>query len=156
MPESLPTSSPGFAGKQKKSIRTHFPYLKEVQFDFAYMFAYSERPGTLAHKKYKDDVPEEIKKFPVAGSDRITAGTFRHKNKERIRENSPLLIEGVSKKSKDRMYRKEFPEFGCCISKGDHKKEIFVNVKATACTAGNFDREVIGLRVNNNSMCFSS
>src|SRR3990170_8727229 len=52
----------GFCGETEQEFADTLSLMNEVHFDFAYMFAYSERPGTLAHKKYKDDVPEALKK----------------------------------------------------------------------------------------------
>ncbi|MCX8081772.1 MAG: radical SAM protein, partial [Bacteroidia bacterium] len=52
----------GFCGETEKDHQDTLKLMDQVKFDFAYMFMYSERPKTLAERKYKDDVPEEIKK----------------------------------------------------------------------------------------------
>ncbi|MFM7910930.1 MAG: radical SAM protein, partial [Bacteroidota bacterium] len=56
----------GFCGETEEDHRETLSLMEMVRFDSAYMFAYSERPGTLAARKYPDDVPEEIKKRRLA------------------------------------------------------------------------------------------
>lgn len=70
-----------------------------ANYSMSYMFFYSERPGTLAHRKYEDDIPEEIKRRRLSEIVRLqTQVSFKH-NQADIGKTFKVLIEGDSKKS---------------------------------------------------------
>src|ERR1700744_3934961 len=89
----------GFCSETDEEHRDTLSMMDYVQYDFAYMFMYSERPGTLAAKRYKDDIPEEIKRR------RLSEVVAKQQQHSYIRLQSQLgnvqrvLIEGFSKKS---------------------------------------------------------
>ena len=89
----------GFCSETEEEHQDTLTLMDKVQFDFAYMFFYSERPGTLAEKKYKDDVPEETKKRRL---DEIIVKQREHslhRNKTDIGKIHKVLVEGNSKRS---------------------------------------------------------
>jgi tRNA-2-methylthio-N6-dimethylallyladenosine synthase len=91
----------GFCGETEAEHQDTLSLMEAVRFDSAYMFAYSERPGTLAARKYPDDVPEETKKRRLS---EIMALQDRHsieRNREEEGQVQEILVEGYSKKSKD-------------------------------------------------------
>jgi tRNA-2-methylthio-N6-dimethylallyladenosine synthase len=91
----------GFCGETEAEHQDTLSLMEAVRFDSAYMFAYSERPGTLAARKYPDDVHEETKKRRLS---EIMALQDRHsieRNREEEGQIQEILVEGYSKKSKD-------------------------------------------------------
>jgi tRNA-2-methylthio-N6-dimethylallyladenosine synthase len=91
----------GFCGETEAEHQETLTLMEAVRFDSAYMFAYSERPGTLAARKYPDDVPEETKKRRLS---EIMALQDRHsveRNGQEEGQIQEILIEGYSKKSKE-------------------------------------------------------
>ena len=75
--------------------------LKEVKFHFAYMYTYSERPKTLAERKFEDDIPEETKKRRLAEIIRLQREHSQELNQAMVGETCKVLIEGESKRSTD-------------------------------------------------------
>ena len=72
-----------------------------ADFDFSYMYFYSERPGTLAARKYKDDIPEAIKKRRLSEVIDVQNQISQKKNATRVGQTFEVLIERSAKKSKD-------------------------------------------------------
>lgn len=143
----------GFCGETEAEFEETISLMEEVRFDFAYMFAYSDRPGTLANKKFKDDVPDEVKKKRLQ---KVIALQMKHsaeKTKEQIGKVHKVLIEGVSKKSKEKLYGRNsqntvvvFPRDkgqGARDEGKEFQKGKYVNVLATECTATALIGEVI-------------
>jgi tRNA-2-methylthio-N6-dimethylallyladenosine synthase len=120
----------GFCGETEEEHQDTLSLMREVKYDFAFMFAYSERPNTFAEKKYKDDVPEEVKKRRLQemidlqlmnSRDRVAAGVGKiHR----------VLIEGVAKKPKDHLYGRNTQNNVVVFPKGHYKKGEYVNVTA--------------------------
>lgn len=91
----------GFCTETEEDHQDTLSMMDLVKYDYAYMFAYSERPGTLAAKRYDDDVPEEIKKRRLT---EIVAKQREHnlyRLEEQLNKTHLVLIEGYSKKSQD-------------------------------------------------------
>jgi tRNA-2-methylthio-N6-dimethylallyladenosine synthase len=105
--------------------------MKWVDFDFAYMFKYSERPNTKAARKFQDDVPEDIKARRLTEIIELQ-GRLAEKSKQKdIGRCFEILVEGVSKKSKEHFYGRTsqnkvvvFPKENCRI--GDY---VYVAIK---------------------------
>ncbi|MFM8958935.1 MAG: TRAM domain-containing protein, partial [Bacteroidota bacterium] len=89
----------GFCGETEEDHRETLSLMEMVRFDSAYMFAYSERPGTLAARKYPDDVPEEIKKRRLAEVMALQDQHSVERNQEEESKVHRVLIEGKSKRS---------------------------------------------------------
>lgn len=91
----------GFCTETEEEHKETISMMEYVKYDFAYMFMYSERPGTLAAKRYADDIPEEIK---AARLTEIVALQQQHSHSRmlaQIGKVQKVLIEGFSKKSKN-------------------------------------------------------
>ncbi|MGQ9863869.1 MAG: tRNA (N6-isopentenyl adenosine(37)-C2)-methylthiotransferase MiaB [Bacteroidia bacterium] len=89
----------GFCGETHQDHQDTLRLMEEVQFDSAYMFMYSERPGTLAARRYADDVPPEVKHQRLQ---EIIALQQKHSYQSNLRElgkKHTVLIEGISKRS---------------------------------------------------------
>lgn len=94
----------GFCGETEQEYADTLSLMNEVKFDFAYMFAYSERPGTMAEKKYKDDVPEALKLTRLQAVIALQQKHSAERTKQGVGKIHRVLVEGVSKKSKERVY----------------------------------------------------
>ena len=91
----------GFCSETEKEHSDTLSLMDQVIYDYSYMFYYSERPGTLAQRKYKDDVPLNIKKRRLSEIiDRQNIHSIE-RNKLTIDKDFKILVEGFSKKSKD-------------------------------------------------------
>jgi tRNA-2-methylthio-N6-dimethylallyladenosine synthase len=106
------------------------------RYDMSYMFFYSERPGTLAARRYQDDIPGELKKKRLQEIVALQNRLSLESNQEDIGKTFEVLVEGDSKKSaNDWMGRNSqnkvivFPKNGQSIKKGD-----YVNVHVHDCT----------------------
>src|SRR5690554_18638 len=89
----------GFCSETEEEHQETLSMMDYVRYDYAYMFAYSERPGTLAAKRYADDIPEEIKKQRLT---EVVAKQREHSHErllEQVGKVHTVLIEGFSKRS---------------------------------------------------------
>ena len=117
--------------------------MEEVQYDFAFMFMYSERPKTLAERKYADDVPEEIKRkrlSEIVDLQRLHSGI---RTKQGLNKIYRVLIEGVSKKSEDMLMGRNSQNSVVVFPRGDHKKGEYVNVLVDQCTSSTLIGKVV-------------
>ena len=125
----------GFCGETEEQHRETVSLMEEVKYDFAYMFKYSERPGTLAQRKYKDDIEEEIK---LRRLQEIISLQQIH-SAERVREGvgkiHRVLIEGTSKKSDEMFFGRNTQNTVVVFPKENFSKGTYVNVVAEDSTA---------------------
>jgi len=133
----------GFCGETDKEHADTLSLMEEVGFEFAYMFAYSERPGTLAAKKYKDDVDEDLKKKRLQEVIALQQKHSALRTKEGVGKIHRVLIEGVSKKSSERLYGRNSQNTTVVFPKGNHKKGEYVNVLAEECTLATLIGKVV-------------
>ena len=133
----------GFCGETEQEHNDTLSLMNEVGFDFAYMFVYSERPGTLAAKKYKDDVAEELKKTRLQEVIALQQKHSAERTKRGVGKVHRVLVEGVSKKSTERLYGRNSQNSVVVFPKGNFKKGDYVNVLATECTLATLRGEVI-------------
>jgi tRNA-2-methylthio-N6-dimethylallyladenosine synthase len=94
----------GFCGETEDQHHDTLDLMEKVRFDFAYMFKYSERPKTLAARKYKDDIPEEVKTRRLTEIIQLQQQHSLEHNQKNIGKTFEVLVEGPSKKSKDHLY----------------------------------------------------
>jgi tRNA-N(6)-(isopentenyl)adenosine-37 thiotransferase enzyme MiaB len=91
----------GFCTETEEEHKETVSMIEYVQYDFAYMFMYSERPGTLAAKRYEDDIPEEVKAARLKEIVALQQKTSHARLQQQIGKVQKVLIEGFSKKSKN-------------------------------------------------------
>jgi tRNA-2-methylthio-N6-dimethylallyladenosine synthase len=89
----------GFCGETEEQHQDTLSLIAWAQFNLAFMFFYSERPGTLAERKYEDDVPEEVKKRRLAEVIALQQATQRDYAPHHVGKTYKVLIEGNSKRS---------------------------------------------------------
>lgn len=133
----------GFCGETEAEHADTISLMKEVAYDFAYMFMYSERPKTLAERKFKDDVPEEIKKRRLQEVIDLQRQHSEIKTKAGVGKIHRVLIEGISKKSDEMLSGRNSQNTTVVFPKGGHKKGDYVNVLVTSCTSSTLIGEVV-------------
>lgn len=89
----------GFPGETDEQYEETLDVVRKVGFDMAFMFKYSEREGTIAQKRYPDDVPEQVKGERLTKLVDLQTTISLEQNQSRIGKTYPILIEGISKKS---------------------------------------------------------
>ena len=90
----------GFCTETEEDHRETISMMEYAQYDMSYMFFYSERPGTLAHRRYTDDIPEDVKKRRLQEIVDVQGKLSHQSNLKDIGKTFKVLIEGDSKKSK--------------------------------------------------------
>ncbi|WP_303839253.1 tRNA (N6-isopentenyl adenosine(37)-C2)-methylthiotransferase MiaB [Apibacter mensalis] len=133
----------GFCGETEEEHLETLSLMKYAKYDFGYMFAYSERPGTLAHKKMKDDVPTEIKSRRLKEIINLQQELSLERMKTYTNKVHEVLIEGTSKKSKDQWYGRISQNAVVVFTKTDQTKVgDFVNVLVNDCTSATLIGEI--------------
>lgn len=133
----------GFCSETEEEHLDTLSLMKYVRYHFAYMFTYSERPGTPAAKKLKDDVPEEVKQRRLNEIIDLQSALSLERNKEEIGKISKVLVEGASKKSGDDLKGRNTQNTTVVFPKGNYKNGDYVNVLITGCSQGTLFGEAI-------------
>lgn len=133
----------GFCGETEEEHLETLSLLEYVKYDFGFMFAYSERPGTLAEKKMDDDVPFEVKKRRLAEIILLQQKHSLYHTNKFVGQTVEVLIEGVSKKSDSHWKGRNSQNAVIVFPKGDEKLGDFVNVYIEDCTSAT----LIGKRI---------
>lgn len=124
----------GFCSETDEDHQQTIELMELVHFDMAFMFKYSERPGTYAHTHLPDDVPEEVKLHRLNEVIKLQNRLSLKSNRSDVGKSFEVLVEGISKKSKEMVFGRSsqnkvvvFPDKG--FLKGD-----YVNVRIKDCT----------------------
>lgn len=125
----------GFCGETDEEHEGTMTLMKEVGYDLAYMFAYSERERTLAYRKFEDDVPEEIKKKRLSEIIHQQMEIQKERNQSEIGERHLVLIEGTSKKSEEQVHGRTDTNKTVVFDRLDFQKGDYVEVEITDCTS---------------------
>lgn len=133
----------GFCGETEDDHRQTISLMEVVGFDFAYMFKYSERPGTIAEKKFDDDVPEAVKA-------RRLQEIIDFQNKRSLQSNRAdtgkvfeVLVEGRSRKSEKMVSGRNSQNKMVVFPDNGYKPGDYVNVKITDCTSATLKGEAV-------------
>ena len=89
----------GFCTETEEEHQDTLSIMEYVKYSYSYMFFYSERPGTLAARKYADDIPEDVKKRRLDEIVRLQRHLALVHNQQDIGQTFKVLVEGISKKS---------------------------------------------------------
>ena len=125
----------GFCSETEEEHRETLSLMDYVKYDFSYMFFYSERPGTLAAKKYKDDIPLEVKKKRLQEIIARQQEISLERNKMDIGKVHKVLIEGTSKRSEDYLQGRNTANKVVIFPKEQYQKGRYVKVLVDDCTA---------------------
>ena len=125
----------GFHDETEEDFQETLSLMREVGFDSAFMFKYSERPGTLASKKLPDNVPEEVKverlNRMIALQNELSAAS----NRRDIGREFEVLVEGISKRGTDRLVGRTSGNKTCVLPRGTHHVGDLVKVKVVDSTS---------------------
>lgn len=125
----------GFCSETEDEHRDTLSMMDHVKYDFAYMFKYSERPGTLAARKYKDDIEEEIKARRLKEVIEKQQEHSRYRMERQVGKVHKVLVEGFSKRSDlDYCGRNDQNAMVVFPRKNGIKPGDYVNVLAERCT----------------------
>lgn len=133
----------GFCSETEEEHLETMSLMDEMKYDFAYMFSYSERPKTLAERKYTDDVPEEVKKRRLAEIVDLQRKNSAIRTAAGVGKVHEVLIEGTSKKSEEMWVGRNTQNLTVVFPKGTYKPGDYVMVQANTCTATTLIGEVV-------------
>ena len=133
----------GFCTETEVEHQDTLSLMDIVKYDFSYMFYYSERPGTLAEKKLKDDIPLEVKKRRLNEIISKQRNISKERNKRDVGKTFKVLIEGYSKKSDEHLQGRNTANKVVVFPKSNAKKGEYVHVRINSCTAATLIGELI-------------
>ena len=125
----------GFCGETEQDHQDTLSLMEEAAFDSAFMFQYSERPGTLAARKYPDDVPPEVKTARLNEIIALQNRLSGESNRKDIGKVFKVLVEGVSKRSPDELFGRAGNNKVCVFPAEGHKTGDYVEVEILSCTS---------------------
>ena len=125
----------GFHNETDEDHKETLSLMKEVVFDSAFMFKYSERPGTFASNKLEDNVPEEIKKQRLQEIIDLQREHMELSNKKDVDKEFEVLIEGYSKKSRNQFFGRTSEGKVIVFDKKSHRIGQTVRVKVNGYTS---------------------
>jgi tRNA-2-methylthio-N6-dimethylallyladenosine synthase len=134
----------GFPTETEQDHKDTLTLMQYVRYDFGYMFAYSERPGTLAARKMADDVPEETKKRRLQEVVDLQQEISLERTARFVGHVVEVLIEKTSKKSDAHWSGRNSQNTTVVFARGHYKPGDFVNVLVTDCTSATLIGEAIG------------
>ena len=133
----------GFCSETEEQHKETLTLMEHVKYNLSYMFYYSERPNTLAEKKYEDDIPLEVKKRRLQEIIDLQKEHSFFRNKADIGKIKKILIEGVSKRDENQLRGRTSENTVAIFDKKEYKIGDYVNVKITDCTSGTLFGEII-------------
>ena len=139
----------GFCGETEKDHQDTLELMEYVKYDFGFMFAYSERPGTLAEKKMEDDVPETLKKRRLEEVIELQQKHSLLRTQQHLGKIEEVLIEGVSKKNPNEWKGRNTQNTVIVFAKEHYKLGDFVMVKVEDCTSATLKGIAVGYSDNN-------
>jgi tRNA-2-methylthio-N6-dimethylallyladenosine synthase len=133
----------GFCGETEAEHQETLSLMDLVQFDFAYMFFYSERPGTLAEKKFKDDISADVKNRRLSEVIAKQRAHSHERNKLDIGKVYKVLIEGTSKRSDAQLQGRNTANKVIVFPRENYAKGQYANVLVEDCTGGTLFGKVV-------------
>ncbi len=125
----------GFCGETEEEHRDTLSLMEWVGYEYAYMFKYSERPGTMAARKYTDDIPEEIKSRRLSEIIELQIRLSMESNKKDIGKTFKVLAEAVSKKSSKHLSGRNSQNKVVIFPRENYQPGDYVIVNVTDCTS---------------------
>lgn len=139
----------GFPTETEEDHQDTLSLMEYVKYDFGFMFAYSERPGTLAARKLEDDIPEDVKKRRLNEIIQLQQKHSLMRTQEHVGKVEEVLIEKESKRSDKHWSGRNSQNTVVVFPKENYKVGEFVNVKINDCTSATLIGEAVGYSKNN-------
>lgn len=124
----------GFCGETLEDHEQTLSIMREVGYEYAYMFKYSERGGTMSAKRFKDDIPDEEKTRRLEEIIALQGELSLASNQRDVGKTFRVLIEGTSKRSADQLYGRNSQNKVIIFPKGNHQVGEYVDVTVTRCS----------------------
>ena len=135
----------GFCTETEEEHQESLSLMEACKFDLAYMYFYSERPGTLAARRFTDDIPEDVKKRRLQEMIDLHRSHSLESMQQDLGKTFRILVEGTSKKNKAELYGRNDQNKVVVFPAGNHQPGDYVQVQIDRCTAGT----LIGTVVSN-------
>lgn len=133
----------GFCTETDEDHKDSLSIMEYAQYDFAYMFAYSERPNTPAAKKLKDDIAEDVKKKRLTEVIALQNELSIKRNRQDVGKTFKVLVEGFSKRSEEHLSGRNSQNKVVIFPKKAFKKGDYVNVLVKDCTQATLFGEIV-------------
>ncbi len=133
----------GFCTETEEEHQETISLMNDVKYDYSFMFFYSERPGTLAAKKFADDIPLETKKRRLDEIIKKQSELSALRNRLDLNKVHKVLIEGTSKKSDEFLQGRNTANKVIVFPKGNKSKGEYVNVLVESCTAATLFGKIV-------------
>lgn len=133
----------GFCDETEENHLDTIKLFEQVKFNLAYMYYYSERPKTLAERKFEDNVPLETKKRRLSEIVAIHRQNALEQNQKTLGNTYEVLVEGEPKKNKDQYSGRTSENFYVVFPKKGLNKGEYINVKIVDCSSATLIGEVI-------------
>lgn len=133
----------GFSGETEEEHRMTLSLMEQVGYEFAYMFKYSERPGTFAQRHMPDDIADDVKTRRLNEIIALQNTLSEQSNRRDVGREFEILVEGVSKRRDDQLFGRTSQNKVVVFDKGDHAVGDYVRVRVTGCTSATLFGEEI-------------
>jgi len=133
----------GFHSETEEDHQETLSLMREVGFDSAFMFKYSERPGTYAAKKLEDNVPEEVKNRRLQEIINLQLELSHQSNERDMGKVFEVLVEGFSKRSREQLFGRNDQNKVVIFNKQQHRIGDFVKVRVTGFTSATLLGEAV-------------
>ena len=133
----------GFTGETEDDHKLTLSLMEEVGYEFAFMFKYSERPGTFAQRNLGDDIPEDVKTARLTEIINLQNRLSEQSNKRDVGKEFEVLVEGTSKRREDQLFGRTSQNKVVVFDRGDHKVGDYVRCRITGCSSATLFGEEI-------------
>ncbi|MBQ2142737.1 MAG: tRNA (N6-isopentenyl adenosine(37)-C2)-methylthiotransferase MiaB [Alistipes sp.] len=133
----------GFAHETEEEHAETLSLMREVGYDFAYMFKYSERPGTFAQRNLGDDIPEDVKTRRLTEIIDLQNKLSEESNKRDIGKEFEILVECTSKRSEEQLSGRTSQNKMVVFDRHNFKVGDYVKVRITGCSSATLFGEVV-------------
>ena len=133
----------GFHDETEEDHQQSMNLMREVKFDMAFMFKYSERPGTVAAKRMPDNVPEEVKLRRLAEIIDLQQLIANESNQKDVGKIFEVLVEGFSKRSKEQMFGRSSQNKVIIFPREGRRIGETIRVKVTRASSATLIGEVV-------------
>jgi tRNA-2-methylthio-N6-dimethylallyladenosine synthase len=133
----------GYCGETEEDHQLSLSLMREVGYDSAFMFKYSERPGTYASKHLPDDVPEEVKLRRLNELIALQNEMSAKRNAEQVGKTVEVLVEGTSKRSRQQLFGRTEQNRVVVFDRGHHHIGELVNVTITSSSSATLKGEAV-------------